>query len=325
MRCRCCLRGPPYVALDRYGLGLLIGLGLVGLSASFPKKPRKAKLCKATPRNAKQHKVRSHCDSSSVRASFSCITCSHTVMDPSSVPKLARKAWDGHYYTEQQFRNHYGEHYITAWTQAQVSSDVSQSTRHPILSVAKPGPPPIPKTIPQPAGSVSAAPPLSSSPAPLHRLLSLHPLPRHQSTEQRFEALFSKALSVRETYQTTCHHQGSITDTDVTRPLDEPEMKALHNAWMNDTSAWMSEHCLAKYNALIEQGEEINANKEAWKSQGLCSISKGKGKVAKGKDKAKGGMGKDKDDGKCSTGKSADQHGPKQRGQQLKNKGSTRS
>ena len=233
-------------------------------------------------------------------------------MDPSSVPKPARKAWDGHYYTEQQFRNHYGEHYITAWTQAQVSSDVSQSTRHPILSVAKPGPPPIPKTIPQPAGSVPAAPPLSPSPAPLPATAAPptaatdNPLPRQVEVtvyEERLEALLSKALSVRETYQTMCHHQGSITDTDVTRPLDEPEMKALHNAWMNDTSAWMSEHCLVQYNHLLQQGDEINATKEGLIPEGNAS------KLAKGKGKTKDGIDKDKNDHERS---------PRQQAQQLK-------
>ena len=35
----------------------------------------------------------------------------------------ARKTWDGHYYTEQEFRDHYKEHYIIPWTQAQVSTN----------------------------------------------------------------------------------------------------------------------------------------------------------------------------------------------------------
>ena len=74
------------------------------------------------------------------------LTISH---DADETP--ARKAWDGHYYTEQQSRDHYKEHYIIPWTQAQVSRNVSQSAWH----IAAPlGP-----SLAPPSSSQQSAPP----------------------------------------------------------------------------------------------------------------------------------------------------------------------
>ena len=35
--------------------------------------------------------------------------------------------------------------------------------------------------------------------------------------------------------------------------LSEPEMTLVHNAWMNDVSAWMNEKCLDQYTELLSQ------------------------------------------------------------------------
>ena len=54
------------------------------------------------------------------------------------------------------------------------------------------------------------------------------------------------------------------------RSLSEAETAALHNAWMNDVSSWMTPDCLQQYDDLIQQADELGF--------------KGKGK-SKGKNK----------------------------------------
>ena len=87
-----------------------------------------------------------------------------------------------------------------------------------------------------------------------------------------------------------------ISDRDFTRSLSEAETTLVHNAWMNDVSAWMNETCLEKYNELMSQ-----------------ESTKGKGKGSAGKPASSAR--------KRSAGKPASSagKGPGQRAQQLKN------
>ena len=44
-----------------------------------------------------------------------------------------------------------------------------------------------------------------------------------------------------------------ISDRDFTRSLSEAETTLVHNAWMNDVSAWMNKMCLEQYDELVSQ------------------------------------------------------------------------
>ena len=61
------------------------------------------------------------------------------------------------------------------------------------------------------------------------------------------------------------------------RSLSEEETAALHNAWMNDVSSWMSRDCLQQYDDLIELAKVMDF---IGKGKGK---GKNNGKIAKGK------------------------------------------
>ena len=71
--------------------------------------------------------------------------------------------------------------------------------------------------------------------------------------KQRLEALLSKTTEVRRTYQARLVEEGKISDGDFNRSLTDPETSLVHNAWMNDVSAWMNAECLAQYRELMSQ------------------------------------------------------------------------
>ena len=71
--------------------------------------------------------------------------------------------------------------------------------------------------------------------------------------KQRLERLLSKTNDARRQYQTRLADEGNISDKDFNRSLSEPETTLVHNAWMNDVSAWMNEKCLDQYTELLSQ------------------------------------------------------------------------
>ena len=104
------------------------------------------------------------------------------------------------------------------------------------------------------------------------------PAPHPYHAKARLERLLCKSIDVRERYQRRLfdnHRQ--IPDLDFKRSLDNDETKAIHNAWMNDVSDWMSADCLQRYNFLLAQAEELDKQ---------TKTGKGKEKPPKGMKKA---------------------------------------
>ena len=127
----------------------------------------------------------------------------------------------------------------------------------------------------------------------------------------RLERVLRKSIDVRERYQRRLFDdQRQIPDLDFKRSLDYDETTAIHNAWMNDVSDWMSNDCLRQYDFLLERAKELD--KQAKKGKGKEKPPKGrkKGSVAKPADKGKG---------KGSKAKPAEVwKSPRQQAQQLK-------
>ena len=76
------------------------------------------------------------------------------------------------------------------------------------------------------------------------------------AAKQRLQRLLSKTTEVRRKYQSLFADARVFSDRDFTRSLDEHEARLLHNAWMDDVSAWISTECLAQYNQLLTHDSE---------------------------------------------------------------------
>ena len=94
-----------------------------------------------------------------------------------------------------------------------------------------------------------------------------------------------KASEIRERYHTELHNVGDIRDLNFKRSLTTEEMRKVHNAWMNDVSAWMSPECLQQYEDLMQQADELDKGKGKGKD---TRKDKGANKGSAGKP-AKGG------------------------------------
>ena len=91
--------------------------------------------------------------------------------------------------------------------------------------------------------------------------------------------MLSSVMEVRQKYQFELHCNGVICHKEYDRSLTSHEMTDLHNAYMNDVSAWMSPECLKTYRELNQAADELD---KGW--------SKGKkGEHSAGKPVRKGG------------------------------------
>ena len=84
--------------------------------------------------------------------------------------------------------------------------------------------------------------------------------------KQRLERLLAKTNEVRQKYQARLADE-KISDRDFARSLSEAETTLVHNAWMNDVSAWMNKTCLEQYNELMSQESTKGKGKrQCWKA-----------------------------------------------------------
>ena len=94
--------------------------------------------------------------------------------------------------------------------------------------------------------------------------------------------MLCKSIDVRERYQRRLYGNcREIPDLDFERSLDYDETKAIHNAWKNDVSDWMSADCLQTYNDLLTQAEELDKQKKKGKGKEKPPKGMEKGSTAK--------------------------------------------
>ena len=111
-------------------------------------------------------------------------------------------------------------------------------------------------------GSLASTPPVGST------------TPNPRVSKRRLECMLTKVKSVRQVYHSRLFHLGHINDEDLKRSLTETECKLVHNAWMNDVSAWMSSDCLQDYNTLIREADALPTGKSGKKGGGKGSAAK---------------------------------------------------
>ena len=92
------------------------------------------------------------------------------------------------------------------------------------------------------------------------------PAPHPYPAKVRLERLLRKSIEVRELYQQRLFHNNRKTpDLNFERSLSNDETKAIHNAWMNDVSDWMSADCLQTYNFRLAQADDLDKQTKKWK------------------------------------------------------------
>ena len=88
----------------------------------------------------------------------------------------------------------------------------------------------------------------------------------------RLDRLIKKAIQVRKKYHALLYEQWYMYDYDFERSLTDEEMRHVHNLWMNDVKAWMSDDCYRQYADLLKSADDR-------KSQcgSKCKKQKGRG------------------------------------------------
>ena len=94
------------------------------------------------------------------------------------------------------------------------------------------------------------------------------------------ENFLTVASEARLKYHNKLAHTSELPDRDYERSLTDPEMRLLHNAWMNDTQSWMRPESLEEYER--QRGAAQPAKGQGKRQRGAAQPAKGQAKGKKG-------------------------------------------